>query len=118
MKYIKTLGIIIIPTFILGILYTTIYYFDLINNNIYISISIITFLLNIFIATRYLGKNSKNKGWLEGLKIGLILSSLFCVISYLGFNILNIKNITYYIVIILISMLGSMFGIKNVKVDN
>jgi len=118
MKYVKCLGIIFIPILVLGMIYTSLYYFDVMGSNIFKWISLITMILSILIGCMYLGKNSKSKGWFEGLKIGLGVSLLFFMISFLGFESFSLKNIIYYLVIILTSMLGSMFGIRNVKVDN
>lgn len=117
MKYVKCLGFIFIPIIILGILYTVLYYFDIMGSNIFKWISLITMIMSLLFGCMYLGKNSKSKGWLEGLKIGLGICLLFFLISYLGFETFSLKNIIYYLVIVLISMFGSMFGIRNVKVD-
>lgn len=118
MKYLKCLGIIFIPILILGMIYTSLYYFDVMSGNTFKWLSLITMVISILIGCMYLGKNSKSKGWFEGLKIGLGISILFFLISFLGFESFSLKNIIYYLVIILTSMLGSMFGIRNVKVDN
>lgn len=118
MKYLKCLGIIFIPILVLGIIYTSFYYFDIMGNNVFKWLSLITMILSLFIGCMYLGKKSKSKGWFEGLKIGLGISIIYFLISFLGFESFSIKNIIYYLVIILTSMFGSMFGIGNVKVDN
>ena len=41
----------------------------------------------------HLGKNSKSKGWFEGLKIGLGISILYFLISFVGFESFTLKNI-------------------------
>ena len=111
MKYLKCLGIIFIPILVLGMIYTSFYFFDVISGNIFKWISIITMIISILIGCIYLGKNSKSKGWFEGLKIGLGISILFLLIIFLGFESFSLKNLIYYLVIILTSMFGSMFGI-------
>lgn len=117
MKYVKCLGFIFIPPVILGMIYTTLYYFDIMGSNVFKWLSLITMMVSLLVGCMYLGKNSKSKGWLEGLKIGIGISLLLFMISFLGFESFGVKNIIYYLVIILVSMLGSMFGIRNVKVD-
>ena len=85
MKYLKCLGIIFIPILILGMIYTSLYYFDVMSGNTFKWLSLITMVISILIGCMYLGKNSKSKGWFEGLKIGLGISDF--IFSYKFFRI-------------------------------
>ena len=61
---------------------------------------------------------TNKKGYLEGIKYGFIITILFWIISFLAFDEnLKISNLLYYLVILVISSIGSMFGInkKNEK---
>ena len=60
----------------------------------------------------YLGKNASKKGYLEGLKLGLILSAIVLIINlFLGENI-HLKNLVFYLILIISCIFGSMIGIN------
>ena len=64
----------------------------------------------------YIGKHSKENGWLEGLKIGLIFLVILFLLSYLGFQEgMHLKTWIYYLIILISSILGSMIGINKKK---
>jgi len=117
-KYLKSLAWFLGSLTVLIFILTLFNYFNIIGNGSLNLFKFITTILSGFIGAFYLGKRSKNKGWLEGIKIGLIISFLLFMISYLGFDIkIGMKVIIYYLVIIGSTTLGSMFGI-NFKRDN
>ena len=65
-----------------------------------------------------MGKNTVNKGWLEGIKFGLICIIIFIIFNYLAFDtFFNISNIILYIITLTASILGSIIGI-NFKKNN
>jgi len=105
-SYIYLLCILILSTIILSI----ISYFS--NNELYI-LKILIPIISMFISSFILGKNIKNKAYLEGLKFGLIYLLLSIIINYIILhNSFSIKNIVYYLVIIFSSIIGSMIGIN------
>lgn len=109
-----TLGLILIFSFFLN----TLNYFNLININIYKLLLIIMSSISIFTGAYILGKQTQHKGYIEGLKYGIITTLLFYIISFLAFNQnINISNLLYYLIVITISIIGSMIGI-NKKEDN
>ncbi len=60
-----------------------------------------------------MGKNSKNKAYIEGIKFSLIYILLSIIISYFIYhNSFSIKSIIYYFTIIISGILGSMVGIN------
>ena len=70
-------------------------------------------MLTLFLGGMYLGKNCEKKGWLEGIKIGLVVIFLFFLISYLGLDQgITLKSFLYYLILMASSMLGSMLGIN------
>ena len=114
MKYIKCLGINIILFLILNLVITIISYFDLLNlkgvNIIKSIILVITFLISGI----YIGKISKSKAYLEGIKISLLFI-LISLLSILLFKLdFSYKTLLNYLLIIIISILGSIIGI-NIK---
>ena len=68
-RLIFTITSIIISLFLLTILY----YFNIIGPNLNKVLKIVIILLNIFISSFILGKNTISKGYLEGIKFALIM---------------------------------------------
>ena len=65
-----------------------------------------------------MGKNTVNKGWLEGIKFGIICIIIFTIFNYLAFDtFFNISNIILYVITLIASILGSIIGI-NFKKNN
>lgn len=116
MIYLKKYGLRLLYTltslFICLLLLTTIYYFNLISPNTYKILKIIILLVNIFISGYILGKKANNKGYLEGLKLALIIIPIFFILTLLTTNGLEVKLILYYFIILFTSIFGSMFGIS------
>lgn len=104
-----SISILLILTFIMTILN----YINLIKYNLLNVFEIIILFVTIFSGSFYIGKNSHKKGWLEGIKFGLIFLIVLILINYLGFNIkFEIKNLVYYLILLASSILGSMIGIN------
>ena len=108
-NYLKSYMYLFISIISLTIIFTLINYFIPKGTNI-----IKTFIpiISIFIATIILGKNSKSKAYLEGIKFTSIYI-IFSLILFLIFkNPLKIKTIIYYIIQLLIGIIGAMTGIN------
>ena len=91
------------------------YYFNLISPNINKILKIIIILVNIFISSFILGKSTTSKGYLEGIKLALILIPIFILTSLITSSPLKLKVLIYYIIIFITSILGSMIGINRKK---
>ena len=119
MTYIKTYGLRIIYIFIFIILSllltTTLYYFNIINNQTYKILKIIICLLSVFINSYILGKNTLKKGYLEGLKLSLIIIPILFIITIISKKTLKFRIILYYLIILITSIFGSMLGINKKK---
>lgn len=116
MKYLKSVLWIIVSFLIMSLLFSLLYYVNILGDKIYDYTKFITPILSLFLGGLYLGKHSTNKGWLEGLKLGGTIILLLFMISYLGFNIsLTFKLFIYYLLFLLVTVFGSMFGIRNVE---
>ena len=77
----------------------------------------------LFIGGLYIGRKSMKKGFLEGLKLGIIFSLFLIIFNYLGLgNGFKLKYILYYTILIISSIFGSIIGInigeKNTKILN
>ena len=71
-------------------------------------------IINIFIGGFIIGLNSNQKGYLNGLFLGLIIVSILFLFSVFSLN-LQFKLIIYYLVILTSSCLGGTVGIRKKK---
>ena len=117
-KYGKRLLWMIISLLLSLVFINTLYYFNFITTNTYKILEIIIFIINIFISTYILGKNTSKKGYLEGIKYSLIIISLFIVLTLLINEPFKLKILIYYLIIIITSILGSTMGINKKKKNN
>ncbi len=119
LKYLKVLIYIIVPTIILNIILSVLYYFNLLSSGIINYLKLFIILISMLIGGIYIGKAATKKGWLEGLKVGLEVIIILFIIGYLAFDKgITIKNLIYYFILILSSTLGSMIGINKRKKTN
>ncbi len=112
----KSLSISILLFLILTLVVTTFNYFNLLSiNGINIS-KIIIPIISVLSGSFYMGTKVKNKGWLEGIKLSSLIILILLIIDLLVFkNSFEIKNLIYYIIILVSSMVGSMIGINKKK---
>lgn len=114
-KYSLSIGIYISLILIFSFFINLLNYFNILSENSYKIFLVLLVSINMFISAFILGKNTQEKGYLEGIKLGLILIILMITISYLSSDILpSIKSIIYYLILLLSSIIGSTFGI-NIK---
>lgn len=100
---------------LIGNIFITIFsYFNIIGNNIINIIDYMYPLIVTIVCSFFLGKKALKKGFLEGLKFGLIISIIFLVITIITNNFEG-KVLIYYLVIILSSIMSSSFGINICK---
>lgn len=109
--YLKSLLWFVIPLFIFLLIINTLYYFDIVNNNLIKYLKIIIILISSFLGGLIRGYNSQNKGYINGLKLSFIIVIIFLIISLL-LKSFNLTDIIYYIIIILTITFGSMVGIN------
>lgn len=118
MNYLKNLGISIL-ILLGGIFFTTLLnYFNIITPVILNIFNIIIPIISLFVGGLLIGKESQNKGYLEGIKFGSIY-----IIFIIIFNLLtsksafNFKIFILCLILIISSTIGSMIGINTKKVD-
>lgn len=119
MTYLKKYGLRVLYTFLIIIisllLINTLYYFNIINNSVYKVLKIIPIIISIFINAYILGKNAEQKGYLEGLKLSIIIILVFFILTLITKQPIKLKVILYYLIISITSILGSMIGINKKK---
>lgn len=115
----KALGFSILFLLLLTLIVTLLNYVGIFGLSIVKAFSYITPFISFFIGGILLGKQSINKGWLEGLKLGLISIVLLFCFNFLALNQgYTTSNLILYIVVLLGCILGSMVGINMKKEQN
>lgn len=116
MKYLKRLLksflFAAISFLLLTFIFTVLNYFNIINIKIMEVFKIIIPLLSLALGGYIMGKGSEKNGWLEGLKIGLIIVFLILIGNLIFSSKLILKDFIFYILLLMGSMLGGMFGIN------
>lgn len=116
MNYLKKIGISTLYTIslilILTIILTIFNYFGLISTGISSIFEILIPSISFFIGGFQIGKRSKQKGWLEGIKFSGVLFLIFILLNLILRNNLAIRYILYYIILMSLSTLGSIIGIN------
>lgn len=118
-KYFISLGITLGLTIAFAFFVNILNYFDLLSMNTYKVIIVLTTAVSAAVGSYILGKKTDRKGYLEGIKFGIILILLMWIISFLAFDqSFSISSIIYYLIFIITSSIGSMFGINKKTNDN
>ncbi|HHW69197.1 MAG TPA: TIGR04086 family membrane protein [Tenericutes bacterium] len=122
MKYLKKIGVS--STYLIGIvlfstlLITILNYFNVISYTLVNIFELLILTTSFWYAGYKIGNNSDKKGWLEGFKFSFIYVLLFFILNSVVFNNkFHIMDIIFYIIIILSTIFGSVFGI-NKKLKN
>jgi len=118
MNYLKSLLFIVVPFFVLSILFSLLYYFNILGDSVYSIFKIMIPSISLFFGGLYLGKHSKEKGWLEGLKLGGGVVLFLFLVSILFFHSFSFKGIIYYLIVLFSTIFGAMFGIFNVEKES
>lgn len=104
------IGLLFLSSIIINILY----YYDIINNNLIKFLKMFLSIISFFIGGVYIGKKSNSKGYINGLKLSLIIIFIFLVLSII-LNNFKISRIIYYLITTTCITFGSMIGINNTK---
>ncbi len=122
MNYLKKIIISLLFTFssifILTFLFTMFNYFDIIGNKTMNISKIIIPLFSVAIGGFIIGKNSLKNGWLEGIKLGLIVIIVIIIGNLILKQSLNIKDLIFYLLLLISGIFGSMFGINTKDEEN
>lgn len=112
-NYLIAIGYFLLVVAVFAIILTIFNYYDIVTNKLFKVIKVLIPSLALFIGGYKVGNNANKKGYIEGIKLSLIVIILLFMFSYLGFNAsFNISLILYYIILIISSMLGAMIGIN------
>jgi len=114
-NYVKALlifiGIIMITTLTTTILYNQ----NIINFTVVKILEIIGLLFSSISSGFYIGLKSKNKGYINGLILGGIISFLLLLFSLLISRKIILTNLVAYVIMIIIITISSILGINKRK---
>lgn len=115
MNYLKSslwsISILIISSIIITILN----YFNVISGIPLKIICLLIPIISILVGGYKLGKLSNEKGYFEGIKYGIIWVILFLIVSIIC-KTLDWTSVIYYVILLFISVLGSILGINRKKI--
>lgn len=112
-NYLIAIGYFLLVVAVFAIILTIFNYYDIVTNKLFKVIKVLIPSLALFIGGYKVGNNANKKGYIEGIKLSLIVIVILFIFSYLGFNAsFSISLILYYIILIISSMLGAMIGIN------
>ncbi len=110
-KYLKCLGYLVGMIIVLTLILSLINYFIKLPTNM---IKIIIPLISMLIASFILGKNTKEKAYLEGIKFAGVYIAMTITLKLIFNTSFNYKVIIDYISLLITGIIGAMIGI-NVK---
>lgn len=115
LNYLKYIGLFII--FIIAIaLITSLINLTGANTNLINKLSVILTALSFFIISALASKKINEKGYILGIKLGLLFVILMVLINLIFFkSSFSIDRFIYYTILIISSILGGSFG-KNLKI--
>jgi len=96
----------------LDILISIIYLYTNMSYDTNATLLFIGTIIGIFILSFNNGKKALKRGLLNGLRLGLIITFIFFIISLLNKDYFSISKITYYGILILSSSIGGSLGIN------
>lgn len=111
-NYLKSYLYLFASILVLTLILSTINYFWTFSTKI---IKILIPIISILISTIILGKNTKSKAYLEGLKFTSIYVIISIIISLITKNPFTFKLIICYLLQLLSGIVGSMIGINITK---
>ncbi len=122
MEYLKNIAKSLLYTFSITIfsifIITILNYFNIINGKILSVFMILIIISALFVGGYLIGKNSKQNGWLEGIKLSLIIIAILALFNYLGLKKeFHLTQIIYYLILTIACTLGSMVGINKRKIN-
>ncbi|MDD2409624.1 MAG: TIGR04086 family membrane protein [Bacilli bacterium] len=116
-QIIKYLKVMVIPVSFVFIFPLILGILNLLKIKTY-NVTILIFMVIISLISGFLiGKKSEKKGYLNGLILGILFCLFLFIFSLLFKDSYNINTIIYYLIIIVSSSIGSMFGIQKKETD-
>ena len=110
--YFKSIFFLLLYLLLGSILSSIFYLYTNMSYNVNCLILFIWSAIGLFVINFLNGKRTNQKGYLEGLKLGGLVILLFFIISLFTKDFISLSKISYYGVLILISIIASSIGIN------
>lgn len=108
-SFLYSFGFLIISVLIL----TFFNYFDIVDGGFFTFLLIFISCFSVFLGSFMLGKKGNNKGWLEGIKFGIIYIFFIFLLNIFVFNFkFSFKYIVFLLILLVSSIFGGMVGIN------
>lgn len=111
-KYLKPLLFAFISLLILTFVFTFFNYINFINGTLFNIIKILIPFISLFIGSFLIGKQEKEKGYLNGLIIGIVFIILLLIINLIFKNEVSILYLIINLIYIMISIIGGIIGVN------
>lgn len=112
MIILKNIALFFLILLIFLIISTTLSYFNIVSYNVINIISFIFIIILFMYCGYYMALRNNSKGYLNGLLIGGINICLLFIISLILKCNIEINIILYFLILLLSSTMGGMFGIN------
>ncbi len=113
-NYLKVIGYCIAILVIYLLIISILYYFEVLNYRVtYILNYIFVLLLSGFSGFK-ISRYERQKGYLNGFSIGIIIAFIYFIITILMHEY-NFSSLVYYLTLILSSIIGGIIGVPNKK---
>ncbi len=114
LNYLKYFGLFFIFIFVIAIITSIINLFG-ISSTLTNKLGVILTGISFFIIASIASKNNQDKGYILGMKLGIIFIIFLVIINLIFFRSkISIDRFIYYIILLASSILGGSFG-KNFK---
>lgn len=122
MNYLKRLGksfiYIVSILFVSTIMITLLNYVDIFGSKLTNIFKIVSIIASLFVGGFIMGKSAKSKGWLEGLKLSLIIIGILLILNYVILkSSFEIRNLIFYLILMISGIFGSMIGINKNQIE-
>ena len=114
MNYLKSILYTLITILISTIIITILNYFNILNEVPLKITRLLIPLIGVLLGSFLLGKKSTQKGYIEGLKYGIIWILILLAVNLITKNFYT-TSILYYIIILLVSIISGVLGINRKK---
>lgn len=110
LEYMKYLGIFMLFVVVIAII-TSLINLTGIGSNFISKLGIILTAVSFFVVTALASRKSQDKGYLLGIKLGLIFVITLIIVNLIAFKSgFNIDRLIYYTILIASGTLGGSFG--------
>lgn len=114
MNYLKSIIYTLITILIGTIIITILNYFNILSGIPLKITRLLIPLIGIILGSFFVGKKTTQKGYIEGLKYGIVWILILLAVNLITKNF-HITSIIYYIILLLTSILFGVLGINSKK---